>query len=275
VLLMIVAGLVWMRRGAATPMHILPKWEWSTVNLWASIAYGISGLEAAGLVSGEVHDPARTIPRAGWMASATAAAFYVSSTVAMLVLLRPEKISELNGFADAGEAAGVVLGVAWLLPLMALLVLASGVGQFGGLGASVSRLPFAAGADHLLPKAFARVHPRWNTPHVSILALGGVATLLLTAYQFGDTLRAAYDELVSLMVITGFLPYLYIFGSAWKAGKRVSALSGWGVTLMALVCAVAPTAEVSSVWLFEGKLAAGTVAVIASAWLVYRRHQTR
>ena len=73
------------------------------------------------------------------------------------------------------------------------------------------------------------------------------------------------------MVIVGFLPYLYIFGSAWRAGKRVSAVSGWAITLLAIACSVAPTAEVTNVWLFEAKLAAGTAAVIASAWLMYRR----
>jgi hypothetical protein len=34
---------------------------------------------------------------------------------------------------------------------------------------------------------------------------------------------------------------------------------------------VVPTAEITNVWLFEGKLAMGTLAVVASAWLVYRR----
>jgi len=80
--------------------------------------------------------------------------------------------------------------------------------------------------------------------------------------------------MVSLMVIAGFIPYLYIFGSAWKAGKRLSALSGWTISGIALVCTVVPTAEITNVWLFEGKLAAGTLAVIGTAWLVYRRHAT-
>jgi hypothetical protein len=84
-------------------------------------------------------------------------------------------------------------------------------------------------------------------------------------------MRAAYDELVSLMIITGFLPYLYIFGSSWKAGNRWSAVAGYGVVVLTIVCAVVPTAEITNVWLFEGKLAAGTVAVIASAWVLYRR----
>jgi len=77
------------------------------------------------------------------------------------------------------------------------------------------------------------------------------------------------------MVITGFLPFLYIFGSAWKAGRRVSAISGWAITLLAIVCSVAPTAEIKSVWLFEGKLIGGTIVVIASAWFLYRRQLYR
>jgi amino acid transporter len=188
-------------------------------------------------------------------------------------VLSPENISELNGFAEIGDSAGLLLGTTWLSPLIALLVLVSGVGFVGGLGTATSRLPFAAGVDRLLPAAFGRVHPRWGTPYVSILALGLVATLLLVIYQLGDTMRIAYDELVSLMVIAGFLPYIYIFGSAWKAGKRLSAVSGGAITLMALFCSVVPPSEITNVWLFEGKLAAGTLAVVASAWLVYRRRR--
>ena len=125
----------------------------------------------------------------------------------------------------------------------------------------------------MLPGVFARVHPRWGTPYMSILLLGAVASLLLVAMQAGDTVAAAYQALVSLMVITGFVPYLYMFGSAWKAGRRVSALSGWAVTVLAIVCPVVPTAEVHNVWLFEGKIVAGTLAVVASAWVLFRRAQ--
>jgi amino acid transporter len=272
-LLVAVAWMVWMRRGSATPIHILPKWSWGTVNFWAAIAYATSGMEAPGMMAGEIREPEYTMRRAGWIATGFATAFYVSATVAFLVVLRPENISELNGFAEMGDSAGLLLGAKWLSPLIALLVVASGVGFVGGLGTATSRLPFAAGVDRLLPAAFGRVHPRWGTPYISILALGLVATFLLIIYQLGDTMRVAYDELVSMMVITGFLPYLYIFGSAWKAGKRLSAVSGGGITALALICSVVPPAEITNVWLFEGKLAAGTLAVVTSAWLVYRRRK--
>jgi amino acid transporter len=265
------AAMVWSRRGAATSFDLLPEWRWGTVSFWATIAYAMSGLELAGLMGGEVRDPKRNFPRAGWIASACTTAFYASATAALLVLLPPGRISEMNGLAEAGDEAARVLNAAWLSPAIALLVVASGMGQLGGIGTAISRLPFAAGADRLLPQAFSKVHPRWHTPHVSILTLGAVASFLLIAIQIGDSVRAAYQALVSLMVITGFLPYVYIFGASWKSGRKLSALCGWGVTGLAILCSIIPTDEIGNVWLFEAKLAAGTIAVTGSAWLVYRR----
>ena len=272
VLLVVVAALVWSRRGTATVMNVVPKWDWGTVSFWATIAYAMTGLELAGLMGAEIRDPERTLPRAGWIASALAAVFYAAATVAMLVLLPPEGISEMNGFAEAGRAAGGLLGSAWLAPLIALLVVLSAVGQIGGMGTAVSRLPFAAGVDGLLPAPFARVHPRWGTPHLSILAFGALSSFLLVAMQLGDTMRAAYQALVSLTLIGGFLPYLYIFGSAWKAGRWLSALSGWAITVLAVICSAVPTAEVTHVALFEAKLAIGAAAMVGSARLLYNRH---
>jgi glutamate:GABA antiporter len=210
--------------------------------------------------------------RAAWISSLFTTMFYAGTTFALLVVLRPEKISEINGLAQAGAAAGQALGVRWFPPVIAVLVLATAIGQFGGLGSSVSRMPFAASVDHLLPSALSKIHPRWATPYISILSFGLLASVLLVMSQFGDTARAAYETLVSLMVIGGFLPYVYLFGSSWKAGNRLSAISGWSITGLALLCSIVPTGEIHNVWLFEFKLGAGTLTVIASGWLIYRKN---
>lgn len=266
----VIGAIVWTRHGPATHINIVPAWNLGTVNFWGQIAYGLSGLEMAGFMTGEIRDPERNFPRAAWIASIFIVAFYVIMTLALLVLLPAEKISELNGLAQAGVAATMLLGWAWVPAVVAALVLLNAVGVFGGLGASCSRLPMAAGADHLLPAAFARIHPRWGTPYISLLMFGAVSSVLLILVQLGDTMRAAYDTLISLMVLAGFLPYFYIFGGAWKAGKRISAFSGLAVTLLVVVFSVMPPGGVN-VLVFEGKLALGTIGIIASAWLVYRR----
>lgn len=268
----VIGAIVWSRHGSATPLNIVPAWNLGTVNFWGQIAYGLSGLEMAGFMSAEIRDPEKTFPRAAWTASIFVVSFYVIMTLALVILLPAEKISELNGLPQAGIAAAVMLGLPWLPAAIAALILINAVGVFGGLGASCSRLPMAAGADKLLPSAFARIHPRWGTPYISLIIFGAVASGLLMAVQLGDTLRAAYDTLVSLVVLAGFLPYFYIFGSAWKAGKHLSAFSGLAVTVLVVVFSVLPPAGVNF-FVFEGKIAAGTIGIIASAWLVYRQSQ--
>jgi APA family basic amino acid/polyamine antiporter len=269
-LLVAAATLVWSHSGSATHFRLLPSFNWETISVWSTIAFAMTGIESAGFMAAEIRDPARDMPRAAWISAVFVTIFYIASTAALLIILQPGAISELNGVVEAANRAGNTFGVATVL-----LILAIAVGQFGGLGSSVSRMPFAAGVDHLLPPAFARLHPRWNTPVFSMIVFGVLASLLLVLAQVGDTMRAAYQALVSLMVITGFLPFLYLFGSAWKAGKRWTAAFGQAMTVLAIICSIAPTASISNVWLFELKVTGGTAFVIVAAWLFYRAKTTK
>ncbi len=63
-LLVVVACLVWGKRGSATPMHVAPTWNWGTVSFWAAIAYATSGMEGPGAMAAEARDPERTMRRA-------------------------------------------------------------------------------------------------------------------------------------------------------------------------------------------------------------------
>jgi hypothetical protein len=56
-----------------------------------------------------------------------------------------------------------------------------------------------------------------------------IASVMMVVLQFGDTVRAGCQTLVSLIVIGGFFPYLYMFESAWKAGTRWSAVAIYGL----------------------------------------------
>jgi len=268
------AVAVYMMQGTATALSwkaAWPVWNWDTMNSWAAIAFAMTGMEAAGMMAAEIRDPLRNIPRAAWIASSFVAIFYIASTVALLVILPSGQINEMNGLAQVAAIAGTKLGAPWLVFIVILAITVNVLGAFGGLGSSVSRMPFAAGVDHLLPAAFGKVHPRWHTPHVAIFSLGAVATVLLIACQAGETVRTAYRVIVDLTVIVGFLPYLYMFAGAWKARKHISAILGTSVSVLAIGCSIYPPPEVTNFWLFEGKLAIGTGAAILSGWLLYRR----
>ena len=274
-LLIVAAAVHWSHHGSATVIHFTPKMDWNTASLWAAIAFGITGAEYFGMMSAEIRSPERTVKPALWRATAFVSIFYAATTLALLVLLRPEMISEMRGIADGGEAIARIFGAPWASVLIGLMLLTNAFGSFGGMGTAVSRMPFAAGTDRLLPDVFGRIHPRWHTPHIALVALGLVASGLLLLSQLGDSMRVAYQEIVSLTFIGGFLPYIYIFMSAWKAQRKVAATAGLSVTLFCLVCSIIPTAEVENVWLFEGKLALGTAAMIGSGLLLYARGRAK
>ncbi len=267
VLLLLGTGLVFYgRQGSATPLHLAPSLGWRTLSFWSQIAFALSGLELLGMMGGEIRDPERTIRRAGWAAALLAVLFYSAATLAMVVLRQPSEISDLYGIVQVGQVAG-----AWLGLVFAGLSMLTVLGQFGGLGAGTARLSYAAAKDGLLPEVFGRVHPRWRTPHVSMFALAGVGTALLLAMQLGDTMRAAYQELVSMMVLCSFVPYFYIFGSGWKAGLRLAPVSGMLVTFLALLFTAVPTDDVGNVWLYEGKIWGGAGVMLGlGRWIFLR-----
>lgn len=270
--LLVALGLaVWLRQGPATPIEPVPRWDWTKLNFWSQIAFAFGGLELGAMMGGEIRDPRRTVPRAAWISGAGIAAFYILGTLAMLALLPSENVNIMSGLAQAGVAAGGLLGVPWVAPLLALLVTLGVTGQLGAWLAGSARVPFAIGLDRYLPPAFARLDPRWGTPHVAILTQGVACTVFLLLMQWGENLRTGYQLLVDMTVITYFIPFLYLFVSAWKHGQRGSAAAGLAVTVAAIAFSVVPTAEAGSAWLFEAKLLGGCGLLVAAARMWFTR----
>ncbi|HEX5226520.1 MAG TPA: APC family permease [Bryobacteraceae bacterium] len=258
------------RYGSPTHFHLLPQLNFDSLNFWSQIAFAFVGLEVAPILGGEIDDTGNVVRRAAWISGIGCAAFYMAGTAAMLALMPPGEISPLTGLAQAGQIAGARFGVAWLTPAFALLIILSMLGQLTAFVAGNTRLPFALGLDHHLPPSFAKLHPRWGTPHVSILLQGVLSSVLLLAMQLGETLRAAYQILVDLTVIATFLPFVYIFASGFRFGQRVAGLAGLAITILAIVLSAVPPTGVSSVWVFELKVVGGAALLALAAWPIYR-----
>ncbi|HWF46093.1 MAG TPA: amino acid permease, partial [Bryobacteraceae bacterium] len=79
--------------GVATKFTLLPTANLETLNFWSQIAFAFIGLELAPLVSAEICNPRRDLPRAAVISGLVSAVFYIVVTAALLVLLTPEEIS--------------------------------------------------------------------------------------------------------------------------------------------------------------------------------------
>jgi amino acid transporter len=59
-----------------------------------------------------------------------------------------------------------------------------------------------------LPSSFGALHPRWGTPWVALLTQAVIGAIFIFLGQAGTSVKGAYDVLVSMGVITYFIPYL-------------------------------------------------------------------
>jgi amino acid transporter len=262
-----------LRYGMATKFELLPKANLDTVNFWSQIAFAFVGLELAPIVSAEIRNPVRDLPRAAVISGILSAILYIGVTAALLVLLKPAEINPMTGLTQAGAAAAQKFGVPVISILLATLIGIALVGQLDTWIAGNTRLPYAVGLDRYLPPAFSRIHPRWGTPYVSLLVQALAATLFLLMAQLGETVRAAYQIMVDMTVIVTFVPFVYIFGAGLRFASRIAAVSGLAVTLIAIVLAAVPPHEAQSAAIFEAKVAGGSLLFALAGWMVFKRYE--
>jgi amino acid transporter len=117
----------------------------------------------------------------------------------------------------------------------------SSVGAASAYLSSTARLPFVAGVNRYLPAAFGRIHPRFSTPHIALISYGAAGILFGLLSQAGTSIPGAYDMLVSMSVITYFIPYLFLFASAIRLQKQplpegAFRLLGGRHTMVTLAC---------------------------------------
>jgi amino acid transporter len=125
------------------------------------LLFAFVGIEVALMPSGEVKNPARTVPRAIYLALAVTTVLY------LLIQLVAQGIlgNSLGKFPTAplAQAASRFLGE----PGRNLMLTGASVSAFGFLASDIlssPRILFALGRDRFLFKAFAHVHPRFRTP---------------------------------------------------------------------------------------------------------------
>ncbi len=126
-----------------------------------------------------------------------------------------------------------------------------------------------------MPEIFTRIHKRWGTPWAALLIQGAACTLLLILTQAGETVRSGWQLLMDMEILVAFVPYLYIFLSAWKFGQRWSGAVGLAVTILAMAFALVPPESALSMLLFEVKVIGGSALLILCGRFAFRSAKSR
>lgn len=160
----------------------------STVSLAAQFAtslvfvyYAYSGWNAAVYVAEEIRDPERTLPTALVLGTLAVAGVYVALNV---LYIYASPLAELQGVLAVGAKAGNSLfgdragGLFSGAMAIGLLATVNAMTMIG------PRVYYAMALDGAFFAAAARVHPRWKSPWIAVLAQGVCACVLILTGTF-------------------------------------------------------------------------------------------
>jgi amino acid transporter len=273
---LLVLPFVQVARGEMREFHPLatamPVFSLFSLNILGKLGFGaLGGFEYVAILAGECRSPARTIGRSVMVAAPLIAIMFIFGTSSVLAFVHPDQIDLIApipqvlslGFKTFGVAA-LVVPVA--LALLIVLRIAQASVNFTGL----TRLPMVAGWDHLMPRWFTKLHPRFKTPVNSILFVGIVTVVMGSLSLIGVGQQESFQLLFNAGGIFYALTYLVMFAiplfglrsqsPAPPWWLRIASASGLLMTLLYVTLSIFPIIDVKSNSAFTIKVAGVIIA---------------
>ncbi len=234
--------------------------QWLKAGLLLVFAYG--GFETALAPMGEAKNPRRDAAFALFTALIACTVIYALIQRVVVGVLPDAALSE-RPLADVARVAGGSFGAA----LVAVGALISFYGYLSAKILAMPRVTFALAEQGDFPKPFAAIHPRFQTPYVSILVFAALvwAFALSGEFKWNVTLSAV-ARLLYYAVCCAALPVLRR-KQPEKAGFHLPA-GNLFVGLAVVMCA----ALVTQVDFGQSLIVATTIAVGLLNWLAVRKH---
>ncbi|MGE5647255.1 MAG: APC family permease [Acidobacteriota bacterium] len=148
------------------------------------------------MVSAEIRNPQRSLPKALIFGTATVLGLYLLANLAYFYVLSPAEA------AGTPRVAAEMMRKIFGAPGASIVSIAAMVSIFAALNGSIlsgARVPYAMASDGLFFRSVARLHPVYRTPGVSILALNIWAALLV--------LSGRYEELYTYVIFASWVLY--------------------------------------------------------------------
>jgi amino acid transporter len=257
-LLLLVAGGAFAVQGANLATATTPS-AGEITRASIVLIFAFSGIESALVPSGEVRDPARTVPRAVFIAMAGITALYIALQLVAQGVLGSALAGSATPLADA---AGAVFGP-WGRTLLLLGVVVSTFGYLSGMTLAVPRALYAFARDGFLPRPLAAVHPAWKTPYLAIVAQVSVTCALAITSSFGP--------LAIISNVAALLVYFACAVAAWELRRRGVQAGGTpfrvpGAAIVPVLACVVIVGLLTSITWDEWKV---LLYVVAAATLIF------
>ncbi|UFS97117.1 APC family permease [Nocardia huaxiensis] len=234
-----VVALTRVLLGHAPAGSSLPHWEWFNpfaigsfndfVTALLLMVFIYWGWDSAVAVNQETVDPRHTPGRSAVLSTITLVGLYLLVTVAAqafagtgtdgLGLANPEHVDDVLGALGAAVFGEGMIGQV-LVHLLFLMVLTSAAASTQTTILPTARTTYSMALHHALPKAFAKIDPRYRTPVFSTWMFGGLSIVLYVVLNFASGGRLIADAVTAIGISIGLYYGLTGVSCAWLYRDR-------------------------------------------------------
>lgn len=251
-----VVGVLSIQAWPAAPATPPPPGDFSDAMLLAIFAF--TGFEAALVAAGETRNPRRDVPFAIAMSLLIVLILYAGVQIVCVASV-PSLATSTAPLADAAVILWGPVGEQ-VITLGAVVIM---LGSLNSGFLATSRLPFAFAEQGDMPRMLARVHAKFRTPHVAILASAVLVWLATVASSFLSAITLATSTRV-VVYIAGCIALIALRRRANVQPAGFTAPLGPAIAVIASVLSFTLIANASSREIVQLVIAAVVgVAVLA------------
>jgi amino acid transporter len=213
-----------------------------------NITFGIStimifaGIELMGTRINEIRNPARTYPRATFLAIATTTLLLIPMTLAIAVLVPANELKITAGIVQAVETVFTsVWHLKWVIALFAVALLIDAIGEISGWMAGTPIAMSIAARDGYLPSRL--THQKRGTAPAMLVTQAVIGSSISLLFIVESTVSGVFWVLTTLLVQLYVIMYMLLFASAWRLLRKRADLERayrvpGGSVGLAVVCSI-------------------------------------
>jgi glutamate:GABA antiporter len=217
--LLMILGWIWYHQGM--PMHITTTSFWpdlsdhETLPYFATIVFGLMGIEMSAMHADDVAKPESTFPKAMAISSILIVASLIGASLAIAMVIPHDQLDVITGISQALQAFLAQFHLTFLMPVMTLLIVIGGLGGVAAWIIGPTKGLLIAAMDGHIPAFFSKTN-KHRVPARILLVQACLVTLISLFFITLPSVKSAYVFLAIISTQMALISYLILFAAGFQ-----------------------------------------------------------